>query len=178
VDRPGDEILERLAQGDFAPERFVLLEQQFDASRLPPPAPPSQPVTPVRFDPTTGTDVESAAGVVHILQYADDALRFDVAATQNAMLLVTDLVYPGWKAYVDGAETPIYRGDALFRTIYIPAGRHAVEMRYRPRSFRLGLLVTLASTVVIGGALLALSGVSGIRRRRRPRYAPGGAPVS
>ena len=34
VERPGDEILHRLALGDFSPERMVILEEQFDVSRL------------------------------------------------------------------------------------------------------------------------------------------------
>jgi hypothetical protein len=165
--RPGDEILQRMAQGDFDPERFVLLEEQFDTSRLATPVPPSQPATPVRFNKPEGTDVTSGPGTVHILRFDDDYLRFDVTAKQNAMLLVTDLAYPGWKAYVDGAETPIYRGDALFRTVFVPAGQHTIDMVYRPRSFRLGLLLTLVSTFVTLGGLLALCGGGAIVRRRR-----------
>ena len=73
------------------------------------------------------------------------------------MLFLADLAYPGWKAYVDGQETPIYRANYLFRSVFVPAGRHTVEFAYRPRSSRLGLLLTLVGTVAVTGALLGLT---------------------
>ncbi len=156
VERPSDEVLDRMAHGDFSPERVVILEQQFDTSRLPPPPPAGARVAPVSFNRPLGTEITSGPGSVSILQLEADDERMEVVASQNAMLLVTDLYYPGWKAYVDGRETPIYRGDYLFRTIFIPAGRHTVEFVYHPRSFRLGLLLTLAATLGTTFALLAL----------------------
>ena len=176
IERPGDEVLDRMAHGDFSPERVVILEQQFDASRLPPPPPAGARVAPVSFNRPLGTEISSGPGSVSIRQLDADEERMEVVANQNAMLLVTDLYYPGWKAYLDGRETPIYRGDYLFRTIFIPAGRHTVEFVYHPRSFRLGLLLTLVATLGTTGALLMLvvrRPVPLARRRAWPRPADG-----
>src|SRR5581483_782201 len=176
IERPGDEVLDRMAHGDFSPERVVILEQQFDASRLPPPPPAGARVAPVSFNRPLGTEISSGPGSVSIRQLDADEERMEVVANQNAMLLVTGLYYPGWKAYLDGRETPIYRGDYLFRTIFIPAGRHTVEFVYHPRSFRLGLLLTLVATLGTTGALLMLvvrRPVPLARRRAWPRPADG-----
>jgi Bacterial membrane protein YfhO len=156
VERPGEEILQRLAMGDFAPERMVILEEQFDVSRLPPPPPPGE-AQPIRFERPDGTEVTSGPGTVVLRTMEDDDVRLEATARQPAMLFLADLAYPGWKAYVDGQETQIYRADYLFRSVFVPAGKHTVEFVYRPRSFRLGLLITLVGTAVVTGALLRLA---------------------
>jgi hypothetical protein len=168
VERPGLEIVSRMAHGDFSPERFVILEEQFDVSRLAPPARPDEPVPPIRFNRPDGTESSSGPGTVRIVRFDTDHLRLEAEANQNAMLFLADLAYPGWRAYVDGTEAPIYRANYLFRAVYLPAGQHTVDFIYRPRSFRLGLLVTVAATLAMLAALAALA-AGGSRRPRWPR---------
>ena len=153
VERPGDDILARMAHGDFSPERFVILEEQFDTTRLAPPPPAGQPVPPIRFNRPQGTESTSGAGSVQLLRFDADYLRLEARASQNALLFLADLIYPGWIAYVDGKETPIYRANYLFRAVYVPAGQHTVEFVYRPRSFRLGVLITLLASLATVGTL-------------------------
>ncbi|HET7771558.1 MAG TPA: YfhO family protein, partial [Chloroflexota bacterium] len=188
IEKPGSEIITRIGQGDFAPERFVILEDQFDLSRLPPPPAAETPISPITFDRSTGNDISSAPGTVRIERAEPELLRLRVDARQAAMLFANDLVYPGWRAYVDGQETPIHRANYIFRSIYVPAGQHTIEFVYRPRSFRLGLLVTLAATTatVLALTLLAREGAGTPRwlrrltwsssRRGAKRAAPGSLP--
>src|SRR5437867_1721548 len=155
-----------MAQGDFSPERFVILEEQFDVATLPPPPGPADPVPPVRFNQPLGTEVTSGPGRVTFLRVDEDTLRLAVAAQQNAMLLLADEMYPGWSATVDGRPARIYRADYLFRAVFVPAGQHAVEFVYRPRSFRLGMLITFLATMGTVAALLWLA--FGLPHRRPP----------
>ncbi|MBI3972428.1 MAG: YfhO family protein [Chloroflexi bacterium] len=157
IDRTSDGILSRMAYMDFSPERFVILEEQFDVSKLAPPAPAGAPVTPIRFNRPQGTESTSSAGKVQLLRFDSDHLRVDVEARQNAMLFLADQMYPGWKAFIDGKETKIYRANYLFRSVYVPAGRHTVDFVYRSRSFQLGLLVTMVAALAAIGALAWLS---------------------
>jgi hypothetical protein len=76
-----------------------------------------------------------------------------VTAQQNAMLLLADEMYPGWSATIDGRPETIYRADYLFRAVFVPAGQHTVEFVYQPRSFRLGMLITLLATAGAVGTL-------------------------
>jgi uncharacterized membrane protein YfhO len=59
--------------------------------------------------------------------------------------VVTDAADPGWQARIDGASTPVLTANIAFRAVAVPAGRHRIEMRYRPKALTLGLLVTGAS---------------------------------
>ena len=56
---------------------------------------------------------------------------------------------------------PIYRTDGIFRGVLIPPGEHRLEMRFLPRSFRLGVgmaamaawaLVVLSSLAIVLGS--------------------------
>jgi hypothetical protein len=72
-----------------------------------------------------------------------DALRVTFDACDLGELVVTDAAYPGWRATLDGQPVAIERVDLVARGVRVPAGRHTLEMRYRPASFRLGALLTL-----------------------------------
>ncbi|HXI18934.1 MAG TPA: YfhO family protein, partial [Chloroflexota bacterium] len=157
IEKPSSEILTRMAQGDFSPERLIILEEQFNLTKLAPPAPAEAPIVPITFTPPLANDITSGAGRVNILAAEPEQMRMAVEARQPAMLFLGDVFYPGWRAYVDGQETQIYRANYIFRAIFVPAGQHSVEFVYRPRSFRLGLLVTLGATAATIGALLLLA---------------------
>jgi len=64
---------------------------------------------------------------------------------------VSDTYYPGWKAYVDGKETKIYRANYLFRAVPLTKGKHLVKFVYDPWTFKLGLII---STLAFGGIMV------------------------
>lgn len=99
---------------------------------------------------------------VEVVRERPEVLRFDVAADHPALLVVTDSWYPGWRAWVDGDSAPVLRVNALFRGVPIPAGAHRVDMRFEPRTFRVGATLSVAAALAIA-ALLAV----GLRRRGR-----------
>lgn len=61
--------------------------------------------------------------------------------------------YPGWRAYVDGKETPIYRANFMFRAVPLPPGQHTVKFVYAPWTFKIGAWVSL---VTLLGMIVAL----------------------
>ena len=75
--------------------------------------------------------------------------------------MLADPIYPGWKVTIDGRGAPARVQNGLFRAVDLPAGRHRVEWRSRPRSVERGLLISLATLI----AALAYVGV--VRRRSR-----------
>ncbi len=48
------------------------------------------------------------------VEYRDERVSLQ-ADTEGGYLVLADAYYPGWRAYVDGEETPVLRGDYLFR---------------------------------------------------------------
>ena len=75
-------------------------------------------------------------------------LRVDVQADAPALLLLSEVWYPGWHAVVNGAETPIYRANGALRALAVPAGASTVELWFAPPSWRTGLWFALAGLIL------------------------------
>ncbi len=86
---------------------------------------------------------------LQITSHEPERMRMEVELAAPGFLVLSDAYYPGWRAWIDGVRTEILPADWLFRAIYVPAGRHAVEFRYEPASLAFGWLVTRVSLVVL-----------------------------
>jgi hypothetical protein len=90
-----------------------------------------------------------AGGQVRMTSYRLNDVTIDVDTPGPALLRLADLWYPDWTARVDGRLTPILKADYLLRAVPVPAGRHRVEFRYESPAVRRGLLVSLASLLLV-----------------------------
>jgi uncharacterized membrane protein YfhO len=72
-----------------------------------------------------------------------------VSLPQAGYLLQREAWYPGWRARVDGIETPVLRADVLFRAIALDAGEHDVELFFDSASFWQGALLSAGALFVI-----------------------------
>jgi membrane protein YfhO len=133
-------------------------------------------ITAPDFDPRTAAVVErpvgglggpGSPGSARIAHYGEESVDVDVDAERRSLLVLTDSWFPGWKATVDGKDTPIERVDYLIRGVVVPAGAHRVEFRYQPASWRAGWIVSLLALL----AILALVAVGWRRRAREPGHA-------
>jgi uncharacterized membrane protein YfhO len=61
----------------------------------------------------------------------------------------------GWKAFIDGTESPIVRTNYVLRGLAIPAGKHNIEFRFEPHSYSLGRTVTNICQLIL---LILLAG--------------------
>ncbi len=61
----------------------------------------------------------------------------------RGMVILTDTWYPGWGAKVDGKSARIYEVYGGVRGVVVDAGRHVIQMRYRPWSVILGAIMTV-----------------------------------
>lgn len=91
-------------------------------------------------------------GMVRFLTYRPHWVRLEVTTDRPAFLVLTDVLYPGWKAFVDGHRSEIWPANYAFRAVYVGVGRHEVEFRYKPESFLWG---TAISGSMLGGLLVA-----------------------
>jgi hypothetical protein len=73
---------------------------------------------------------------------------------QARMLVVSEMYFPGWRAFVDGGQVPIHRTNYLFRGVVAPPGQHTVLFVYRPVSAVVGALLSLLAAIVSGILLL------------------------
>jgi len=116
------------------------------------PAAEALSVTPIPGIPASAAAPEPAdasSQPVTVLAYDDDEIRLVAESATAALLVTSELDYPGWTARLDGAEAPVYSVNAGFRSVVFPAGRHEVTFRYRPRSGIAGLAIGAASLVLL-----------------------------
>lgn len=98
-----------------------------------------------------------------LAEYGPHRVVIHAVAEAPGLLLLGDLDYPGWQAWVDGAPAPIVAANYLWRGVPLPAGSHAVVFALRPRSLIDGLV--LSTLALLGLAVLA---VWDWRARRQP----------
>ncbi len=89
--------------------------------------------------PTEFESKEEVSSEVTIVNYQPQTIEIAVNAKQNGYLFLSDTYYPGWKAYVDGKESTIYRADYAFRAVPVTSGKHLVRFVYDPVSFKIGV---------------------------------------
>lgn len=117
--------------GLFDPAQVALLEPQ-ETAKLP-----------VEFrEQTTG---ERAAKVISA---APNSAVIEAVTERPAMLILSEIFYPGWEARVDGQKTDVLRVDYLLRGVPLTAGKHTVEFVYRPRSLITGAMLSALALVV------------------------------
>jgi Bacterial membrane protein YfhO len=103
---------------------------------------------------------QRTAGSVRITELRVDRVRLEAELDSGGVVVLADAWDDGWRAWVDGAPAPVLVANVAFRAVAVAAGRHVVEMRYRPRAALVGLALT-------GLSLLALAVVAVLVRLRR-----------
>jgi len=93
--------------------------------------------------PSLPKDSKILKGNAGIVKYSSNKIEVQSESNKSALLFLPDNYYPGWKAFVDGRKTKIYRANYTFRSIVVPKGSHMVVFKYEPLSFKIGLLMTL-----------------------------------
>lgn len=76
-------------------------------------------------DPAGGT------GRVEIRRLTADAIDLSVSAKDREVLVIGNSYERFWEARIDGEATAIFPANHAFQGIVVPAGDHAVELRYR-----------------------------------------------
>jgi len=108
------------------------------------------------FDPARTVVVEggepldaTARGeeTVDIVAYSPNEVRLDVEAAGEGYLVLSEVYYPGWRAYVDGQRVPLLRANYAFRAVHLSPGHHVVHLAFEPTSWKVGLGISVATWV-------------------------------
>jgi len=136
--------LARMRRSDFDSNREVVVGPQSPLMN-----PQSTPALPVAVQP-------DAVGA--------ERWHARISLAQPGYLLQREAWYPGWRARVDGVDTPVVRADVLFRAVPLGAGDHDVEIYFDPATFTRGALLSLVG-LCITGVLLGWRWLPTMRRR-------------
>jgi hypothetical protein len=120
------ELFNVLRSGSFDPKKIAVLEK-------------SPSVSPVKSD----------SSFVQIENYKSREIAYSTFSTQTSLLVFSEVYYPaGWKAYIDGQETEIYKTNFVLRSIVVPPGNHKIDMKFNPPLYETGFSITLGAWVI------------------------------
>jgi uncharacterized membrane protein YfhO len=63
-------------------------------------------------------------------------------------------MYPGWHAYANGREVHMFYANHAFRGLFIPKGDYTVTMVYEPKTFMIGLSVSITVFLLSVGIVI------------------------
>jgi hypothetical protein len=136
VTLPKGEILDFMASADFDPQRVVVLEQDQHTGGTQSPGPF------LRASYENGKARLPVSDECKILSIEENRIAVRVSIDAAGYLVLSEINYPGWKAYVNGSPVEILTGDYLFRTVPLTQGEHDVVLEYEPVAFRIGIVIT------------------------------------
>jgi hypothetical protein len=150
VSQSKTETFSILNSASWNPSTTVILEKQ--------PA-----VKPVRSDSTSAS----------ITRYESRIISISTFCSNQSMLVLGESYYPaGWQAFIDGAETEIYKSNYVIRSVIVPSAKHTIEFRFDPPSYKLGIMITngawgIALILVLAGLfqIPAVRGRLGIKKK-------------
>lgn len=87
---------------------------------------------------------------IEVTKYEAEKVTISATTSKEGLLVLSDAYYPGWHAYIDGIEVPIYRANYIMRAISLPKGNHDIEFRYEPLSVFLGLIISFTTLIIMG----------------------------
>lgn len=90
---------------------------------------------------------------IRLTSYTPNRLVYETDNSGDAVAVFSEIYYPdGWQVTIDGQPVTLGRADYILRALYIPAGKHTVEMRFDPQSLHVteGIAYTALALMVIG----------------------------
>jgi hypothetical protein len=99
--------------------------------------PANEAVIDKRFEKqVTITPYADSGSYIKLTKYGLNELVYESNNAKDGFGVFSEIWYPGgWKAFVDGKETPLVRTNYALRGMVIPAGKHKIEMKFHPDTF-------------------------------------------
>ncbi len=101
-----------------------------------------------------GRITPGAQGSATLITAEPSRLVASIDLRQPQLVVISDVFDPGWKAFLDGQETELFRVDGFMRGIVSPAGHHRLEMVYRPKGFSDGLAALALGLLLAAGCVV------------------------
>ena len=102
--------------------------------------------------------VKDSTAFLALKSYQPNELSFDSSSKTPQLAVFSEVYYPhGWNVYLDGNKVDYIKANYLLRALYVPAGKHKIEMKFEPAVIETGKLFSLISFGLF--VLLSLIGI-------------------
>jgi len=89
---------------------------------------------------------------VHITNWDSHEITLEAEVAKPSLLVLSEIYYPaGWKAYVDGVETKIFKTNYILRSIFLKTGQHTITFKFAPISFVIGQWISIGTLIMLLG---------------------------
>lgn len=97
-----------------------------------------------------------SAATIKVREYLNDKITYDYSSNNNQFAVFSEVYYPhGWNAYIDGQKTDYIKVDYVLRGMSIPAGKHTIEFRFEPESYKTANTLMLIASLLTFALLIA-----------------------
>ena len=100
------------------------------------------------------TDVhKDSLSTIRLTSYAPNRLVYETDNARDGVAVFSEIYYPdGWQVTIDGQPAELARADYILRSMYVPAGKHTIEMRFDPKSLHVteGIAYAALALLIIG----------------------------
>ncbi|MDE3142831.1 MAG: YfhO family protein [Bacteroidota bacterium] len=125
------------ALNNFNPKDTALVEEKYKA----------QLNDAVQFDSTAS---------IKLIKNDNDFIEYKSSGKGNQFAVFSEIFYDrGWKAYIDGKESPIIQTNYVLRGMMIPGGDHKITFEFKPASFYNSSKAALIASALVWLLLIA-----------------------
>ena len=108
-------------------------------------------------------------GSITLTDYKPNQLTYSFSASENKLVVFSEIwTSKGWTMRIDGQESPLLRANYLLRAAMVPAGQHEIVMRYEPKIWKVGGIVSLVSSLAIILFAVATIVLSLVKKKEKP----------
>ena len=82
-------------------------------------------------------------------------IEYEVQNDSTSLLVFSEVFYPlGWKAFINGEETKIFKTNHVLRSIIVPKGKHKITMKFAPENLISNVRISYICTSIIFALLI------------------------
>ena len=108
-------------------------------------------------------------GSITLTDYKPNQLTYSFSASENKLVVFSEIwTSKGWTMRIDGQESPLLRANYLLRAAMVPAGQHEIVMRYEPKIWKVGGIVSLVSSLAIILFAVATIVLALVKKKEKP----------
>jgi hypothetical protein len=104
-----------------------------------------------------------------IIEYSPNEVTIKATLLDDGYLVLGDTFYPGWNAYVDGKKSKVLKTNYVMRSVFLEKGERIVKFVYEPKSFTVGMIITLTSVAILIPLSLFYKSLAHRRERQERR---------
>ena len=102
----------------------------------------------------TADAYKDSLSTIRLTSYEPNRLVYETENAGDGIAVFSEIYYPdGWQATIDGQAAELGRADYILRTMYVPAGKHTIEMRFDPKSLH------VTESIAYGALALLVIGI-------------------